>query len=135
MLRFHHIGVACESIADDTPAWTSLGYFPEDSAFVDLAQGIRGQFMVGGGPRIELLEAANESATLAPWLKRRVKLYHIGYLVNSFDAAIESLTAGGASVVRIPLVSKYFRTRIAFLMLSNMALIEIIEASQDSPAP
>lgn len=134
MLRFHHVGVACESIADETAIWTSLGYNLEDESFEDEAQGIRGQFMTGNGPRIELLEATSASTTLTPWLKRRVKLYHMGYLVDSFDISLEKLIKNGASIVRNPMISTYFKSRIAFLMLSNLMLVEIIESSKKSNA-
>jgi hypothetical protein len=129
---FHHVGVACESIDGEVSLWEALGYRLEGSAFIDEAQGIRGQFMTGGGPRIELLEATGESQTLAPWIKRRVKFYHMGYLVEAFEASMGTLIAEGATVTRQPMMSVYFGTRIAFLMMPNMALIEIIEARQNS---
>jgi methylmalonyl-CoA/ethylmalonyl-CoA epimerase len=125
---FHHLGVACERIAVDVPIWTALGYRPEGELFVDSAQGIRGQFMTNGGPRIELLEATEGSETLAPWLKRRVKLYHIGYMVPSLAAAMERLSEKGATVAREPLMSVYFQGPIAFLMMPNLVLLELIEA-------
>jgi len=124
---FHHLGVACEQIAADAATWSAFGYRPEGEAFVDEAQGIRGLFMTGGGPRIELLEATPGSDTLAPWLKRRVKLYHVGYLVPSLGRAIDALTARGGVVAREPLLSVYFQAPIAFLMMPNLALIELIE--------
>jgi len=125
--RFHHLGVACDSLEGEFVSWRSLGYRPEGATFVDEAQGIRGQFLVGGGPRLELLEATEGSATLAPWLKRRVKFYHAGYLVGAFDRAMDALARRGARVAREPAPSVYFGARIAFLMMPNMALIEVIE--------
>ena len=70
-LDFHHIGVACESIAPEMATWAALGYRLDGSPLIDHAQGIRGQFVVGNGPRLELLEPIGDSSTLAPWLKRR----------------------------------------------------------------
>jgi methylmalonyl-CoA/ethylmalonyl-CoA epimerase len=128
---FHHLGVACESIEAEAAVWKALGYFQEGNAFVDEVQGIRGLFMVGGGPRIELLEATNNSTTLSPFIKRRIKLYHMGYLVDSFEAATETLIAGGATFARSPMVSVYFESRIAFLMMRNMTLVEIVEAQRN----
>jgi len=119
--------VACEQIAADAVAWSAFGYRPEGDVFVDEAQGIRGLFMTGGGPRIELLEATPGSNTLAPWLKRRVKLYHAGYMIPSLGRAIDALVAQGAVVAREPLLSVYFQAPIAFLMMPNLALIELIE--------
>lgn len=128
-LTFHHLGVACESVAAEAVTWRALGYSPEGEPFVDPAHGIRGQFMTGGGPRIELLEATPGSEVLAPWLKRRVKIYHVGYLVPSLQAAIDAMTAShGAVVAREPMRSVYFQAPIAFLMMPNLALVELIEA-------
>lgn len=126
---FHHLGVACESVAAEMPFWQQLGYRPEGARFVDEPQGIAGLFMVGNGPRLELLEPTPGSQTLAPWLKRRIKFYHMGYLVPAFDAAVERLVVDGATVARSPMMSVYFGSRIAFFMTSSMALIELIEAS------
>ena len=138
-LVFHHMGVACANLSEEIAHWTALGYSPEGEVFEDLAQGIRGLFMVGGGPRLELLEATPGSTTLAPWIKRAVKFYHAGYLTPDLDAAIQVLSARGASIARAPMMSVYFRSRIAFLMMPNMALIEVIENvsphSVTEPAP
>lgn len=54
-LRFHHLGFVTNSCAREAEAPALLGYAPEGKIFADPAQGIRGQFLVGGGPRIELL--------------------------------------------------------------------------------
>jgi methylmalonyl-CoA/ethylmalonyl-CoA epimerase len=128
-LQFHHLGVACERIEDDRPIWEMLGYRVEGAGFADPAQGIRGLFMVGGGPRIELLEALDGSQTLAPWLKRRVKLYHAGFLAADFAAALDRLVEAGGAVTREPIHSVYFGALIAFVMMPNMALIELVEAA------
>jgi hypothetical protein len=127
-LVFHHIGVACESIDADVRAWSILGYIADGAPFIDLGQGIRGLFMVGAGPRIELLEPTVGSMTLEPWLKRRTKLYHCGYIVSDFDEAMLWLQSTGAALARDAAHSVYFGSRIAFLMMPNMALIEIIES-------
>ena len=126
-LAFHHIGVACERIDIETEFWTSLGYQAEGDPFIDEAQGIRAKFMTGAGPRIELIEDLDGSSTLAPWLKRDVKLYHMGYLADDFDSAIISVRSQRAIVLRAPMKSVYFGTRIAFFLMPNRAVIELIE--------
>ena len=126
-LEFHHVGVACERIDDETEFWTGLGYQAEGEPFVDGEQGIRGRFMTGGGPRIELIEALEGSTTLAPWLKRNTKFYHMGYFADDFDAAFEQIRAQRALVLRAPVQSTYFGARIAFLLMPNTAVIEIME--------
>ena len=126
-LEFHHVGVACERIDDETEFWTGLGYRAEGEPFVDSEQGIRARFMTGGGPRIELIEALEGSATLTPWLKRHTKFYHMGYFAEDFDAAFEEVRSQRALVLRAPVRSTYFGARIAFLLMPNSAVIEIME--------
>jgi methylmalonyl-CoA/ethylmalonyl-CoA epimerase len=127
-LTFHHIGVACPLIADEIPIWSRLGYKLECDPFIDEAQGIRALFMTGGGPRVELIEALEGSTTLTPWLKRRVKMYHMGYFTSDLDRSIAAFAAEGGTMTREPLQSVHFGTRITFFMLSNLSLIELIEA-------
>lgn len=135
-LAFHHLGVACANIGEELGIWTALGYGAESAPFVDAAQGVRGLFLVGGGPRIELLEASEGSETLAPWIKRRVKFYHAGYTVPSLNKAMAAFEARGATVARAPMPSAYFKAPVAFLLMPNLALIELIEAVSDtSPEP
>ncbi len=131
-LTFHHLGVACAKIDDEIGVWTALGYRAEGVDFVDVAQGVRGLFMVGGGPRIELLEAIGGSDTLAPWLKRGVKIYHLGYIAASLSEAIAAFEAKGATLARAPTPSVYFKSRIAFLLMPNLTLIELIETPSDT---
>jgi methylmalonyl-CoA/ethylmalonyl-CoA epimerase len=126
-LTFHHIGVACTSVADEIPIWRQLGYELECDPFVDEAQGIRAVFMTGGGPRMELIEGLDGATTLTPWLKRRVKMYHMGYFTSDLDRSMAAFSAEGATITREPVQSVYFGKRITFLMLANLALIELIE--------
>ena len=130
---FHHVGIACEDISADESYWCALGYRAESQVFTDSLQGVRGQFMVGGGPRIELLQPEGDSSALVPWLKRRIKFYHFGYQVPVLDQAVAMLVGGGAVVAREALLSNFFKTRIAFLVLPNTALIELIEARSGQP--
>jgi methylmalonyl-CoA/ethylmalonyl-CoA epimerase len=128
-LSFHHLGIACERVEAEAETWSLLGYRAEGGPFEDPGQGIRGAFMVGPGPRLELLEPTPGSDTLAPWLKRRIKVYHSGYMAAKFDETLARLCASGAAMAREPMHSVYFQGRIAFLMLPNMSLIELIEPS------
>ena len=74
---FHHIGVATEGIADAERTYADLGYQREGAEFCDHAQGVRGIFIVGPGPRLELLEALGDSTTLDPWLRAGSRMYHL----------------------------------------------------------
>lgn len=127
-LHFHHIGVATKGIEAETPAWTLLGYAPEGEPFEDPNQGIRGQFLTAPGhPRLELLENLPGSRTLDGVLKRGQKLYHTAYYTEDIEGAAAALRERYAQVVSPLKPSPVFGKRVCFLMLPNMAVIELLE--------
>lgn len=130
--RFHHIGVATESIAHDEAVYATLGYEREGDEFVDPGQGVRGVFIVGPGPRLELLEPHEGSETLEPWLQAGSRLYHQAYEVDDLaESLISARKRLRAHVLRAPLPAPAFGGRsVSFVMLPNRAVIELIEASR-----
>src|SRR6476620_6735190 len=54
--EFHHVGVACTDIPAEVTRLAAMGYAPEGVEFEDWRQGVRGLFMGGQSPRLELLE-------------------------------------------------------------------------------
>jgi len=126
-LEFHHIGWACTSIEREAAPLKELGYQSEGGPFLDETQGVRGQFYVNGGPRLELLEPLEGSGTLAPWLSSGVKMYHLAYVTDDIDASLDGLRAQRGRVTVQPIAAQAFGGRlIAFVMMPNMTLIELI---------
>jgi len=126
---FHHVGVACTDIAAEARHLALLGYVPEGAPFNDPVQGIRGMFVTGQSPRLELLQAldARSGGVLNPWLERDARLYHLAYRVTDLAAAIASLRASRAKLVVAPVPAVAFGGRdIAFVMLPNRLLVELI---------
>ncbi|HEX6795837.1 MAG TPA: VOC family protein [Casimicrobiaceae bacterium] len=131
-LAFHHVGVACTDIASETAHFATLGYVPEGESFEDRVQGIRGMFMAGQSPRVELLEPlrANAPGVLEPWLSQRIKLYHLAYVAPDLSDAIASLRSQRGKLVAPPVPAVAFGGRnIAFVMLPNRLLVELISSS------
>ncbi len=125
--RFHHIGLACRDLDAEARWFSVMGYVQESDDFMDPIQGICGRFLVDGGPRLELLKPFGSRNVLEPWLKSGVKMYHLAYEVGDLDAEIESLRAEKAKLVLSPVPAVAFAGRkIAFMMLPNMSLIELI---------
>ncbi len=128
-LEFHHLGVACRDIDAEAGLLRPLGYADEGEAFVDPLQGIRGRFVVAAGLRLELLESLPDSPTLDPWLRAGTKIYHHAYMTPELEAAIAELGEGGLKLVREPRPAVAFAMRrVAFLMLPNLMLVELVEA-------
>jgi methylmalonyl-CoA/ethylmalonyl-CoA epimerase len=128
--RFHHIGVATESISRDEAVYAQLGYRREGEEFVDPGQGVRGVFVVGPGPRLELLEPHAQSTTLGPWLRAGSRLYHQAYEVDDLDASLGlARNELRAHILRAPMPAPAFGGRpVSFLVLRNRSVIELIQA-------
>lgn len=128
-LRFHHLGLASRDVEAESKVLATLGYRPEGPAFSDPLQGISGRFMVGSGPRVEVLMPGEGSKVLDPWLNKGIKYYHCAFEVADLEAEISRQKAAGAVVVTPPMPAVAFQgRRISFLMLPNMLLIELIES-------
>lgn len=135
-LLFHHVGVACraEAFARGTERQTLdlLGYYPEGEEWLDEQLGMRGQFMVGGSaagaPRVELVAPFGEQSPVKSWLRKGVKLYHLGFIADDLPTEIERLRTQRAKLMFPPTPAVAFgNRRVAFLMLPNFLLVEIIE--------
>ena len=125
---FHHIGYATTSIARDLTFFSLLGYHQEGEAFTDPIQGVNGCFLVGGGPRVELLENLADSTTLTPWLNTGVKMYHFAYEVENLVNAIVWARHQRARIVCEPVAAAAFEGRqICFAMLRSGLLVELIQ--------
>ena len=126
-LHFHHIGVACRDLDAETRYHAMLGYAIEGADFTDPVQGISGRFLVGGGPRLELLADISDRTTVAPWLRKGIRMYHLAWEAEDLDQGVAHFTAERARIVVPPVAAVAFGgRRITFLMLPNLQLIELI---------
>ena len=126
-LLFHHIGVACRDLDSETRRLAVLCYAPEGPDFTDPIQGVKGRFLSGGGPRLELLTPLSSSGVLTPWLNSSVKLYHLGYETADLAGAVTYFKRERAHIMVQPVEAVAFDHRkIAFMMLPNMLLTELI---------
>jgi methylmalonyl-CoA/ethylmalonyl-CoA epimerase len=127
-LTFHHIGYATNKISNEIEYFFKLGYELESDFFEDELQGIRGCFLVGNGPRLELLENLTNSRTLDPWLESKIKMYHMAYTTKNLDSSIDSAQKGKGKLIVPPTTSIAFNgNRIAFISFRNVPLLELIE--------
>lgn len=126
-LSFHHIGVACKDLELETDKLKILGYSREGNDFIDPIQGVKGRFLSGQNPRLELLISLSEDSVLSPWLKSNTKMYHIAYETNSLESVIQEVCTERGKLVVKPVPAVAFNNReIAFIMLPNMLLVELI---------
>lgn len=129
-LTFHHVGVACRNFESETRTFAMLGYRPEGPDFHDPRQGIHGRFLIGAGPRLELLRNDAEPGVLTPWLKKGIRFYHLAYEAIDLAREMSNLERVGAKCVVAPVPAVAFEGRsITFFMMPNVTLIELISGS------
>ncbi len=126
--RFHHIGCATRSMAQEQLLFYAMGYTLEAEPFVDSVQGVRGCFLIGAGPRIELLEGLEGSSTLRPWLDAGIRFYHMAYEVPDLDHSLTWVRQqrGRITVQPVPAVA-FGGRKICFAIFRNKVFLELIE--------
>ena len=125
---FHHIGYASKSIEKELKIFKLMGFYIEGDFFEDYLQGIRGCFIKGNGPRIELLENLPNSNQLSGLINRGISMYHLAYKVNSIDNSIKELLTKGSKIILNPTPSVAFSgKKIAFVLFKNGLIIELIQ--------
>jgi len=125
--EFHHLGQACRAIEREIGFVERLGYRRDGKAFEDSVQGIRGQFMVGAGPRLELLEDLPGRDTLGPWLDAGIRIYHMAYMVDDLGPAIEWGRGQRGKLIVPPVPAVAFKYHaICFMMFPNRSMLEFI---------
>jgi methylmalonyl-CoA/ethylmalonyl-CoA epimerase len=128
----HHIGYACKDLKKETENFARLGFIAECEIFQDEQQKIRGVFLLNNGHRIELLEPLDESSPVGNFLQKGTFMYHQGFLVPNMELALTELRSQGAILFRPPVPAVAFKGKnIAFLMLKNRLMIELIEGDGD----
>ena len=123
---FHHVGIACVEVDADERLFAALGYHRERADVTDPLQNVWARFMVGGGPRIELLGDLRGAAIVQSAQKGR-RLHHLAYEVDDLDITSSEFRDLGAKEVAARRPGVAFDMRdICFWMLPNMMLIELI---------
>lgn len=123
---FHHIGIACESIEQEMLSYLPLGYTQVGPTFTDPHQGVRGLFLEGEGPRLELVENLPGSTMLNAFLKNGPCMYHTAYWLHgpmTMDQICQELEA---TIIRDITYSAIFKCSIGFVMLPNEQIVELI---------
>lgn len=68
--EFHHIGVACKDFDYEQNKFATLGYRQEAPDVHDPIQRVHVRFLVGGGPRMELVRSDGHPGPLGDGLNQ-----------------------------------------------------------------
>jgi methylmalonyl-CoA epimerase len=101
--KIDHLGIAVRSL-DAALAFyqEQLGFAAAPRETVALEK-VNVVMLPAGGPRIELLEAAEPDSVIAKFIEKRGEgLHHIALKVPDLEATVERLKAGGARLLNEP---------------------------------
>lgn len=127
---FHHIGIAVKDIEATASIYESGGYHRSSVVF-DPIQNVNICWLTReGAPTIELLAPVDETSPVNRTLEKvGVSPYHLCYVVDSIDDAVNELRRQNYIVVSKPSEAVAFRGgKVCFLFNKNVGLIEIVES-------
>ena len=129
-MRFHHVGMAVESIAKQSVQYLgALGLKLTSEIIEDEQLKVRVAFaQVGDRVFIEFVEPLGDDSPVTRFLERRVGLYHVCSLVPDIEAAIEKVCQAGGLLVSGPTPARAFGGRhIAFAYTPDHNLVEFLQ--------
>jgi methylmalonyl-CoA/ethylmalonyl-CoA epimerase len=144
-LRLHHIGLVAPRQSELAKVFRSLGLEQVTPPESDPIQKVRASFITSGKGEetyIELLEPLSNDSPIANFLKKRGGgLHHLCFEVDDIDSAVAELVEKGFKLVSAPVecegYDRGFRpgstqpTKIAFFLLDNKVLIELLEEGKE----
>jgi methylmalonyl-CoA/ethylmalonyl-CoA epimerase len=144
-LRLHHIGLVAPHLSELAEVFRSLGLRQATPPEPDLIQKVTASFIAsdkGKGTYIELLEPLSDDSPIANFLKKRGGgLHHLCFEVDDIDSMVARLVERGFKMVSAPVecvgYDRGFRpgstqpTRIAFFLLENKVLIELLQEGKE----
>ncbi len=118
-VRFHHIGLAVESIQALCPAV---------EPFVEKSQGVSIGFIRLHGVTVELLQPFGDNSPIAKSLRDGVKLLHLCYEVPDLDAALQTCASAGFHRLSLVLRAPIFdNRRFVWVYSKQYGLVELLE--------
>jgi len=143
-LRLNHIGLVVESISQAAETLRRLGLQVMTNTESDPIQKVSARFVAANLQHdiyIELLEAADAKSPIANFLRTRGGgLHHLCFEVDDLDAVVQELDKAGLEMVCSPVpcvgYDRVFErscthpTRIAFYLVSDELLIELLQKGQ-----
>lgn len=131
--KFHHIGIATNSIELTSEYYMEAGYSKSETTF-DSIQNVNICFLSKPGmPMVELLEPVNDKSPVNKTIKTTgVSPYHCCYIVSDLDKALFDLRKKKFFMLSKPVKAIAINNnRICFLYNKEVGLIELVEIKNE----
>ena len=128
-MKFHHIGIACQSIKDATNIYKKMGY-DIGPIIEDEIQNVRVCFLsMLNHPILELIEPLTEYSPVNRIISKIGNSpYHSAYTTNDINVEISMLKKYGFLLISSPVSAIAFdENKICFMYNKDIGLIELIE--------
>ncbi|PIU43775.1 MAG: hypothetical protein COS96_02580 [Candidatus Nealsonbacteria bacterium CG07_land_8_20_14_0_80_39_13] len=128
---FEHIGVAVNSISESMHLLNEIFNLKEvPEIYEDALQNIRISFINLSGAKVELIESLDSSkkSPVDNMINKNISYYHLCFSTKCIEDAVSELKEKGAVEVRSPIPAAAFgNSKIAFLFIKHLGLVELVE--------
>jgi methylmalonyl-CoA/ethylmalonyl-CoA epimerase len=133
-LKFHHIGMATESIEESIAVMKNSGECCRQSPIVvDKIQNVRLLMVIWNGISVELIEGIGEKSPVKTILEKGINLYHICYLTDDLENIIEKFSKHGWKEISSRVPARLFDGNyITFLYHQKLGIVEILEEKNEN---
>jgi len=126
MMKFHHIGIACENIEEVIVFLESTFNIVKRSKIIwHEIQAVDACLLTSSdGANIELVSGKN----IDSFVKKKQFLYHSCWEVDDIDASIKSFVSNNSVLILEPTPSLLFNNRKVAFLYTSIGILELLES-------
>ena len=119
-MKLHHVGIVVDDIESGIQRYKALfGFVPVSEVVDDPIQKVSVVLLSNpesDGAPIELIAPLTDDSPVSNILKGNLRLYHLCFLVDNIEEALQNLRSNGAIIISGPVPAELFEgKRIAFV--------------------
>ena len=131
-MKLHHVGIVVDDIESGIQRYKALfGFVPITEVVDDPIQKVSVVLLSNpeaDGAPIELIAPLTEDSPVSNILKGKVRLYHLCFLVENIDEALQNFRNNKTIIISGPVPAELFEgKRIAFVYSPDNYVVELLE--------
>ena len=131
-MKLHHVGIVVDDIEAGIQRYKAMfGFVPVTEVVDDPVQKVSVVLLSNpesDGAPVELIAPLTDDSPVSNILKGNVRLYHLCFLVENIDEALENFRSNGAIIISGPVAAELFEgKRIAFVYTPDNYVVELLE--------